>query len=253
MRLICSGNNKFSIWEHLDWIHSLARQNPENVIRNHPQIASHLQIGGDLLYTENISREKWRYILMDVLVSTLVGPHKLLMKIFSLSPDFSSAEFSVGSYSLHSVLGTGSDSCVYKTVDGYCLKVVDASRKNKLKREYEILKYLQHPNIVKCFEFIHTTDYAAILMEELHPILGKERDYIQALTHCHSQGILHGDIRLNNLGSDTDGNSKLFDFGNSAAIRSQSEGQKEIETLKNMLQSPIALEKKSILRGDISC
>ena len=253
MRLNCSSNNKVSIRNHLDWIRNLSMQNPEDVIRNYPQIAIHLQNGGGLLCSENFSKEKWQHLLMKFLTSTLVGPHKHLMKIFSPGYDFSSVNLSFGAYCLHSVLGTGSDSCVYKTVDGYCLKVVEYSRREKLKREYEILKNLHHPNIVKCFEFICTTGYAAILMETLSPVLGDETVYIQALDYCHSQGILHGDIRLNNLGSDAEGRSKLFDFGNAAVIQSQSEGQKEIEILKNIMRSPIAQERKATSHGDVLC
>lgn len=253
MRLNCSKNNNISIQKHLVWIRNLSMQNPEDVIRNHPQIAIHLQNGCGLLCSENFSREKWQYLLMKFLESALVGPHKHLMKIFSPKQDFSSAQFLLGSYRLHSVLGIGTDSCVYKSADGYCLKVVDVSRKNKLKREYEILKSLQHPNIVECFEFICTTDYAAILMEELSPVLGEEKFYILALEHCHSQGVLHGDIRLNNLGTDARGNCKLFDFGNASVIKSRFESQKEIEILKHIMRSPIALERKSILHGDVLC
>lgn len=253
MRLNCSRNNNISIREHLDWIRNLSTQKPEDVLRVQPQIAIHLLNGCGLLYSENISEEMWQQILMDFSVSTLVGPHKHLMKIFSPDSNFSSAQFSIGTYRLHSVLGIGTDSCVYKSVDGYCLKVVDASRKNKLRREYEILRYLQHPNIVECFEFICTTDYAAILMEELSPVLGKEKFYILALEHCHSQGVLHGDIRLNNLGTDAWGNCKLFDFGNASVIKSRFEPQKEIEILKHIMRSPIALERKSILHGDALC
>lgn len=253
MRLNCSRNNKISIRNHLDRIRNLLGQNPEDVIRNNPQIAIHLLNGCDLLGSKNISFEMWQHILMDFLTSTLVGPHKHLMKIFSLSHDFSSAKCSVGSYYLHSVLGIGSDSCVYKTTEGYSLKVVEYSRRKKLKREYEILKNLRHPNIVNCFEFICTPDCAAILMEKIYPALGKENDYLQAIAYCHSQGILHGDIRLNNLGSDAKGNSKLFDFGNASAARVQSKKQKEIEILRNIMRSPIALERKSIFYGDVLC
>ena len=253
MRLNCSSNNKISIQDHLAWIRNLSMQNPEDVIRNHPQIAIHLQNDCALLRSEKISREKWEHILLTFLESTIVGPHKCLMKIFSPDTDFSSVNFSVGSYCLHSVLGIGTDSCVYETADGFCLKVMEHSRREKLQREYEILKHLHHPNIVKCFEFICTTDYAAILMEKLTPELGKYSDYIQALDYCHSKGVLHGDIRLNNLGSDSEGNGKLFDFGNATAIPMSSEAQKEIEMLKNLMFSPIAQERKYALHGDTLC
>lgn len=253
MRLNCSRNNKISVQNHLEWISGLAAQNPEDVIRNHPQITVHLLNSCDLRCTENISPGMWRQALMDFFSSSLVGPHKDLMKLFPSFSDFSSARYSVGSRRIHSVLGIGSDACVYKTFDGYCLKTAGISKKEKLKREYEIIRSLHHPNIVKCFDFIDDTNYAAILMEELSPAIGPEDHYIQALNYCHSLGILHGDIRLNNLGSDSSGNSKLFDFGNSAATESPEDKLNEIKLLKNIMRSPIAQERKAACRGDVLC
>ena len=123
----------------------------------------------------------------------------------------------------------------------------------ELKKEYDILKNLQHPGIVNCFDYICDANYAAILMEELNPLLGMEQSYIQALNYCHTQGFLHRDIRLNNLGTDTSGNGKLFDFGNASAIKSQQEKQREIELLKNIMRSPVAQERKVSCRGDVLC
>lgn len=253
MRLNCSGHNRIAIGKHLNWIRSLSMQNPEEVIRNQPQIAISLPNGCDLLCSENISGKMWQHILMSYFVSTLVGPHKELIRIFSPEPDFSSVNLSIGSYRLCSVCGTGVDSCVYNTVDGFCLKVMGSSRAWKLKREYELLKHLQHPGIVKCFEFICTADYAAMVMEELSFALGDESAYVDTLAYCHSQGFLHGDIRLNNLGSDAGGNGKLFDFGNASVIQTQAAAQKEIEMLKTVISSPIALERKAILPQEVSC
>ena len=253
MRLNCSRSNEITIREHWDWIGCLAKQNPEDVIRNYPQIAIQLQNGYDLSCRNNISNKMWKQVLVDFGTSTLVGSHKDLLKVFPSFSDFSSTRYSIGSYNIHSVLGIGSDACVYKTANEYCLKVVGVSKKEKLKREYEIIKSLHHPNIVECFDFIDDADYAAIVMEELFPRLGSESLYLQALTYCHSQGILHGDIRLNNLGTDNIGNSKLFDFGNSAAVESLKGKQNEIELLKNIMQSPIAQERKASCRGAVLC
>lgn len=83
--------------------------------------------------------------------------------------------------------------------------------------------------------------------------LGDESAYVDTLAYCHSQGFLHGDIRLNNLGSDAGGNGKLFDFGNASVIQTQAAAQKEIEMLKTVISSPIALERKAILPQEVSC
>ena len=253
MRLNCSKNNKISIQKHLIRIRNLSMQTPQDVICNYPQIAIYLLNSCGVSNTENISPKIWQQTLMRFFSSSLVGPHKDLLKLFPPFSDFSSTQYFIGSYRIHSVLGIGSEACVYKTANEYCLKVVGVSKKEKLKREYEIIKSLHHPNIVKCIDFIDDTDYAAIVMEELFPGLGSESLYLQALNYCHSQGILHGDIRLNNLGTDNIGNSKLFDFGNSAAVESPKDKQNEIELLKNVMQSPIAQERKATARGAVLC
>lgn len=253
MRLNCSKNNKISIQKHLIRIRNLSMQTPQDVICNYPQIAIYLLNSCGVSNTENISPKIWPQTLMRFFSSSLVGPHKDLLKLFPPFSDFSSTQYFIGSYRIHSVQGIGSDACVYKTVDGYCLKVVGVSKKEKLKKEFEIIKHLHHPNIVECFDFIDDTDYAAIIMEELFPALGAENLYVQALNYCHSQGILHGDIRLNNLGTDQAGNSKLFDFGNSVAIKSPKDKQNEIELLKNIMHSPIAQARIATCRGDVLC
>ena len=253
MRLNCSKNNKISIQKHLIRIRNLSMQTPQDVICNYPQIAISLLNSCGVSNTENISPQIWQQTLMRFFSSSLVGPHKDLLKLFPPFSDFSSTQYFIGSYRIHSVQGIGSDACVYKTVDGYCLKVAGVSKKEKLKKEFEIIKHLHHPNIVECFDFIDDTDYAAIIMEELFPTLGSERLYVHALNYCHSQGILHGDIRLNNLGTDKVGNSKLFDFGNSVAIKSPKDKQNEIELLKNIMHSPIAQARIATCRGDVLC
>ena len=134
MRQNCSKNNKISIQKHLIRIRNLSMQTPQDVICNYPQIAIYLLNSCGVSNTENISPKIWQQTLMRFFSSSLVGPHKDLLKLFPPFSDFSSTQYFIGSYRIHSVQGIGSDACVYKTVDGYCLKVVGVSKKEKLKK-----------------------------------------------------------------------------------------------------------------------
>lgn len=253
MRLNCSKKHDIPIRSFCELINSLIKENPETVIRSYPQVAVQLYRQRGLLCKKNISELEWREFLKNFFFSKIAGPHKDLIEVFAPNSEISDAGCSVGPYLLHSVSGIGTDSCVYKTVNGYCLKVSANKKKEKLKKEYEILQTLHHQNIVKCFDFICDTNYAAILMECLTPSLSTESSYIQGLEYCHAQGILHGDIRLNNLGMDENGNGKLFDFGNATRIISRQKKQEEICMLKNILRSPIAQELRKSSGGAKVC
>ena len=245
MRLICSGDREISITELRQWIYTIAESSPEDMIRSLPQIVRQiLKNNTGLLTAGRITGLEWRTVLRDFFFSKLVGNHKELSSLFTPFADGSVSVCALGSYVLSSVVGLGADGCVYGTEDGYCLKVVPFSGKAKLEKEYKVLCDLKHKNIVDCYDFIWDTDYAAIVLERLKPHLGCCYSYIQGLDYCHSQGILHGDIRLKNLGIDLRGNSKLFDFGEAVSTCSEVEMQQENELLRKVIFSPIALERK---------
>ena len=107
-----------------------------------------------------------------------------------------------------------------------------------------ILKELRHENIVRCYGFIREADCAALLLEPLIPVPGEKAGYLAALEYCHARGILHGDIRLNNLGVSSEGKGKLFDFGNAVRSNSKTAMLQEIRSLNALMASPIALERK---------
>jgi len=107
------------------------------------------------------------------------------------------------------------------------------------KREIEILKVCQHPNIIKLLDTFENPDYIYIVMEllqggDLYEYLNK-RDFIvneararsiihplaTALFYLHSYGIVHRDIKLDNIlmTDDTaESDVKLVDFGLSKMI-----------------------------------
>lgn len=244
MRLNCSKNNEISIYALREKLCTYAKENPEDVIKKEPQIACELSKAKSLLCRDTLSRSSWEELLKSFFLTKLAGPHDNLKKIFAPFADGKKAQCSFGGHILKSVSGTGTFSCTCKTADGFCLKIATFPNIEKLKAEYEILKELYHENIVRCYGFIREADCAALLLEPLIPVPGEKAGYLAALEYCHARGILHGDIRLNNLGVSSEGKGKLFDFGNAVRSNSKTAMQQEIRSLNALMASPIALERK---------
>lgn len=106
----------------------------------------------------------------------------------------------------------------------------------QVKKEISILKGLDHPNIVKIFEVLMSTEYLYIVMEfisggELYSKItrtGKLNDtecrrYVHqlcsALDYCHKSNVCHRDIKPENILLDKDDNALLADFGFASIIQ----------------------------------
>lgn len=112
----------------------------------------------------------------------------------------------------------------------------DEESKKKLMQEFSILKNLRHPNIIRLYESFETEKHTLIVMELcsggdlLNYITKRKRlsedlakfvfkALINGLTHCHRHGVLHRDIKLDNVLINTEGELKICDFGVSKAMR----------------------------------
>uniref|UniRef100_A0A669QLC5 Cyclin-dependent kinase 2 n=1 Tax=Phasianus colchicus TaxID=9054 RepID=A0A669QLC5_PHACC len=98
-------------------------------------------------------------------------------------------------------------------------------------REISLLKELNHPNIVKLLDVIHTENKLYLVFEFLHQDLKKFMDasslggialpliksylfqLLQGLAFCHAHRVLHRDLKPQNLLINADGAIKLADFG----------------------------------------
>lgn len=137
-------------------------------------------------------------------------------------------------------IGEGTYGIVYKAKDRVTGDIV-ALKKIRLEaedegipstaiREISLLKELQHPNIVRLFDVVHTERKLTLVFEFLDQDLKKYLDIcdsgldlpilksflyqlLNGIAHCHHHRILHRDLKPPNLLINREGQLKLADFG----------------------------------------
>ncbi|MFI4914676.1 MAG: serine/threonine-protein kinase [Steroidobacterales bacterium] len=158
-------------------------------------------------------------------------------------------------YELLEVVGRGGMGTVYKALDKLrsnlqveeryiAVKILHAehSRRPELLaafgREFYFTQTLSHPNIVNVYEFERKGDINFFTMElldgaHLNQILSRSttspvqrayalaiiRDVGAALSHAHSRGVVHGDLKPQNIIITSAGEVRVLDFGAACLLR----------------------------------
>jgi len=168
-------------------------------------------------------------------------------------------------YRIEAVVGQSSMGTVFQVLDEFRLespgsqrlavKVLHAAVAKRaellaeLRREFQSLQLLSHPNIVRVFEFDRDGPLVFFTMElltgaplsrvmqvrKLTPLdrtqaLAVIRDVGIALAYAHSRGVVHGDLNLRNIFITGAGELRVMGFGGSHKSR-QISGASDHETL----------------------
>jgi hypothetical protein len=154
-----------------------------------------------------------------------------------------------GRYLVQGLLGQGGMGTVYAAIDQFRLDGSNSDQKvaikvlhtevikrprlfAELRREFQHLQSLSHPNIVRVHEFDRDGDLAFFTMEYLSGALLSRvlsaqessalhrpyalaiiRDVGAAVAHAHARGVVHGDLNPGNIFITDNGEVRVLDFG----------------------------------------
>ena len=177
-------------------------------------------------------------------------------------------------YTLVSIIGEGESSVVFGAFDSeseqtVALKMLapdrlsDAEATKRFLAEIEVLSLFDHPNIVKLLDVSLEDDNKFFVMEYLEGITLKKhitakgtlreeeilflvRPILSALGEVHDKGVIHCDIKPQNVVLLRNGEIKLMDFGISRRLSAQNSEPSEITMGTVQYVSPEQAEGKPL-------
>ncbi len=175
-----------------------------------------------------------------------------------------SPETSISHYRIMRKLGAGGMGEVYLAEDTQLDRkvaikflpaesIADSQAKRRLVREARAAAKLDHPNICSIYEVGEQDGHSFIVMQylegetldsrlrrkplALHEIFDLAAQIVDALTEAHSHGIIHRDIKPQNVMITSRGQAKLMDFGLARVVQQKSLIESNAET-QSLLTEP---------------
>ena len=151
----------------------------------------------------------------------------------------------LGKYRIEELIGSGGFAWVYKAFDPeleihIALKVLkpqfagDETFEQRFRREAATAAKLRHPNIIKIYSvgrdgeavYFAMDYYPSGLAERLEVVSCLPEEFVvrvgvdvgQALGYAHREGVIHRDIKVDNILFDAHGNAVVADFGIARAL-----------------------------------
>ncbi len=197
-------------------------------------------------------------------------PEDLAAEIFSHKEDSQDLiNKTIGRYKVEKILGEGGMGTVFLAKDGHLARNVavkvlsaeiftDKNHIQRFKQEARAVSKLNHPNILTVYEIGQTDETHYIATEfiegkslkdhlkdgrlQLTSILDIAIQIVSALKEAHSAGIIHRDIKPDNIMIRPDGLVKILDFGIAKLIKkenfdtdSESKAANQINTISGMI------------------
>ncbi len=147
----------------------------------------------------------------------------------------------IGRYQLQAVLGKGASGTTFRAIDplngrAVALKVLspelcrDMNFVHRFFAEAELMRRLSHPNCVPLLDFLSVPGQITIVTELVEGVtlrqllrtyrrltgeqaLGVLRGALHGLGHIHEHGLVHRDVKPDNILVDLHGVSRLIDYG----------------------------------------
>lgn len=154
-----------------------------------------------------------------------------------------------GRYEITEIIGIGGMANVYKAYDVIENRIVavkilreeymgSEEMRRRFKNESKAMAVLNHPNVMKVYDVSFSDRMQSIVMEYIDGITLKEYieqqgalkwkeavhftvQILRALQHAHDKGIVHRDIKPQNIMLLSDGTIKITDFGIARFARSE--------------------------------